>query len=118
MTATWQQCAGGHETAESDRRPRCSQCDGLLEIRHAPPRRRGEALRQMFDERCGAAFDHPYASGVWRFKELVLPNAGEDIVSQPEGNTPLFARQQISRWTGSDDLLIKHEGHNPTGSFK
>src|SRR6185369_10867992 len=27
-------------------------------------------------------------------------------------------RQRLAEWTGVDDLWIKHEGHNPTGSFK
>src|SRR5205823_2134871 len=59
------------------------------------------------------------ASGVWRYRELVLPSASmDDIVSHPEGNTPLLARRAISTWTGVERLLIKHEGHNPTGSFK
>jgi threonine synthase len=39
-------------------------------------------------------------------------------VSQPEGNTPLLARDAVARWAGHAGLLLKHEGHNPTGSFK
>jgi threonine synthase len=58
-------------------------------------------------------------SGVWRYRELVLPSArDEQIVSHPEGNTPLLERPAVSRWAGIEHLLIKHEGHNPTGSFK
>src|SRR6185503_15132550 len=60
----------------------------------------------------------PFASGVWRFAEIVLADAVDDAVTHPEGNTPLLARTAISRWTAIDDLLLKHEGHNPTGSFK
>ena len=40
------------------------------------------------------------------------------MVSHPEGNTPLLHRPALDRWTGVDRLLLKHEGHNPTGSFK
>src|SRR5439155_18506017 len=59
------------------------------------------------------------ASGVWRYRELVLPTARPvEIVSHPEGNTPLLARDQVSAWSGVDNLLLKHEGYNPTGSFK
>jgi threonine synthase len=54
---------------------------------------------------------------VWRFREIVLPSA-HDVISHPEGNTPLLHREVIDRWTGADHLLLKHEGHNPTGSFK
>jgi threonine synthase len=58
------------------------------------------------------------ASGVWRFREAVLPSAGDDVLTYPEGNTPLLASAPVARWTGSPGLLLKHEGHNPTGSFK
>jgi threonine synthase len=47
----------------------------------------------------------------------VLPSAVE-VVSHPEGNTPLLHRTALDRWTGVESLLVKHEGHNPTGSFK
>jgi threonine synthase len=57
------------------------------------------------------------ASGVWRYRELVLPDAS-DVVSQPEGNTPLLRRTSVAQWCGVDALLMKHEGANPTGSFK
>src|SRR5439155_24406490 len=61
----------------------------------------------------------PARSGVWRFHELVLPVDGTDaIVSYPEGNTPLLVREAVARFAGVAHLLLKHEGHNPTGSFK
>ena len=40
------------------------------------------------------------------------------MVSHPEGNTPLLHRVALDRWAGVQNLLLKHEGHNPTGSFK
>jgi threonine synthase len=46
-----------------------------------------------------------------------LPGA-ERVVSHPEGNTPLLHRDALDRYTGLRRLLLKHEGHNPTGSFK
>jgi len=47
-----------------------------------------------------------------------MPGAGPEAVTHPEGNTPLLEREPVSRWTGVENLLLKHEGHNPTGSFK
>ncbi len=47
-----------------------------------------------------------------------MPTAGPHPVSFPEGNTPLLYRQQIADWAGVADLFLKHEGQNPTGSFK
>ena len=55
---------------------------------------------------------------MWRFRELVLHADNSAIISHPEGNTPLITRPAISVYAGIDDLVIKHEGHNPTGSFK
>jgi threonine synthase len=112
---TWQVCAAcGNETVETDPRSRCAVCGGLLEVQHRRPTLPREELLLRFTERRGRAST---ASGVWRFKEIVLPSAVE-IVSHPEGNTPLLNRAALDRWTGLDGLLLKHEGHNPTGSFK
>jgi threonine synthase len=59
------------------------------------------------------------ASGVWRYRELVAPTmTPADIVSIPEGNTPLISSDRIGAFAGLGSLLIKHEGMNPTGSFK
>ena len=115
--ASVQQCAGcGHALPETDPRSHCPECGGLLEIRHPPPSMTGAALRALLDARCGSR--GVFASGVWRFRDLVLPSIGDDVVSYPEGNTPLLDRPTVSAWAGAAALLLKHEGHNPTGSFK
>lgn len=57
-------------------------------------------------------------SGVWRYREIILPATLDDIVSRPEGNTPLYEHPRLSNWAGMDSLFLKHEGENPTGSFK
>lgn len=116
---SWQACIScDHELVETDPATRCPRCRGLLEVRHRPPAVGGEALRRVFDDRQGR--HHGSAvSGVWRFQELVLPGVAEQaIVTHPEGNTPLLSRGMVSTWTGVTELLLKHEGHNPTGSFK
>ncbi|HEX6106349.1 MAG TPA: threonine synthase [Gemmatimonadales bacterium] len=114
---SWQACvACGSELAEGDARSRCPACGGLLEIEHRPPELTRDELLARFAERLGER-QGSASSGVWRFREMVLPSAGE-VVSHPEGNTPLLHRPAIDRWTGMIHLLLKHEGHNPTGSFK
>jgi len=114
---SWQVCiACGNETTELDPHPRCVSCGGLLEIQHRPPTLTPAELIERFTERRGQR-PGALASGVWRFREIVLPSA-KDVISHPEGNTPLLHRDVIDRWTGTDRLLLKHEGHNPTGSFK
>lgn len=107
----------GAEVSELDSRVVCAKCGGLLELVHWGATS-GSSLRARFRERRGA-MSGVDASGVWRYRELVLPSANADeIITQPEGNTPLIARRAIGAWTGVERLLIKHEGHNPTGSFK
>jgi threonine synthase len=114
--ASWQSCTGcGNEVVETDPHPRCSLCGGLLEIHHRPPAITPAELLERFTERRGAP--GATASGVWRFREIVLPSA-DSVVSHPEGNTPLLHRVALDRWAGVEHLLLKHEGHNPTGSFK
>lgn len=109
--STRQRCATcGHTLAETAANTRCPKCRGLLEVVHDAPPVTGAQLRARFDGRGG--------SGVWRFAELVLPGAEGAAVSYPEGNTALIDAAVVARWAGSPALLLKHEGLNPTGSFK
>jgi len=91
-------------------------CGGLLEAVHRP-RETGAVLRARFDRRRRAGDPTVQGSGVWRFRELLLPGPGP-ILTHPEGNTPLYRREAIARFVGHENLALKHEGENPTGSFK
>ena len=98
----------------------------------------GASFRQLFDERAATSpiwltspgnFLLDY-SGVWRYRELILPLPEEYIVSRPEGNTGLYpvgiencgtgrtGHRQIGLYAGLERFFVKHEGENPTGSFK
>jgi threonine synthase len=98
---------------------RCLACGELVEVRHPAPAASGEALRALFEARRGsrAALDR---SGVWRFRDLVAPGIEErHVVTLPEGRTPLFESASLGAFCGlARPLLLKHEGMNPTGSFK
>jgi len=96
-------------------RYRCT-CGDVLDVVHddAPL---DPSMRARFDERRGS-IDPIDRSGVWRFRELVLPLDAEHVVTRPEGNTNLYAAPALAAWCGVDDLRLKHEGENPTGSFK
>ncbi len=85
-----------------------------------------EALRATFSQRLGAVAGSA-RSGVWRYRELTLPLPEQGIVSRAEGNTPLHpvgaaaddaGWRRIGIYAGLDQLYLKHEGENPTGSFK
>ena len=118
--ATVQVCDScGAEYPGSDPRPQCVACGGLLSLRFEPPPQRGSALQGIFDARLASRGEASAVSGVWRFRELVLPDVSDaEIVSQPEGNTPLVRRLSVASWCGIEGLQLKLEGANPTGSFK
>jgi threonine synthase len=102
-----------------DTRIQCSSCGGLLSLRYDLPAERGTALQRKFDTRLTTRGNTPEASGVWRYRELVLSDVSDDeIVTQPEGNTSLVQREHVAAWCGLDSISLKLEGMNPTGSFK
>jgi len=76
------------------------------------------SLRQIWEHRknSSAVIDQ---SGVWRFRELLpFVPAGREIVSLSEGRTPLVDVTRTGDWAGGVQLAVKHQGNNPTGSFK
>ncbi|HEV2444422.1 MAG TPA: threonine synthase [Candidatus Sulfopaludibacter sp.] len=110
-----------------DARPdfRCAECGDLFEVdypgwgqRKGNDRPNPGALKWLWRERrCSSeGLDH---SGVWRFRELlpILDNFG-NAVTLREGNTPLYSLPRASKALGIDQLFAKHQGMNPTGSFK
>jgi len=104
---------------------RCAQCGDLFEVEYPGWSQRGGhdrpnpgALKWLWRERrCSSeALDQ---SGVWRFRELlpILESFG-NAVSLREGNTPLYHLPRAAKALGIDQLYAKHQGMNPTGSFK
>ncbi len=103
----------------------CSQCGNLLEVfypawqeDHTGALLPWDDLRNLWRERKNS-LDPIDQSGVWRFREL-LPFLKDlrSIVTLREGNTPLYTLPRCSRSAGVERLLAKHQGMNPTGSFK
>ena len=76
------------------------------------------ALRWLWQERRTSTLPADQ-SGVWRFRDLlpILSNI-ERPVTLREGNTPLYEMTRSAASLGLDWLLAKHQGMNPTGSFK
>ncbi len=113
-------CIGcGSVTQSAAQDFRCSQCDNLLEITDSSWNSRNPtALKTLWRERrtLNESID---LSGVWRFRELLpAPASEQQIITLREGNTPLYDLPQSSRITGVPRLYAKHQGMNPTGSFK
>ncbi|MDP8255291.1 MAG: threonine synthase [Candidatus Alcyoniella australis] len=113
-------CIGCDKSYDAtDVRYRCD-CGDLLEVRHDLQRIKHDFpdLRALFDQRLSAV-DPPYSSGVWRYRELILPDLPpEQIVTKPEGNTNLYRSPKLSAAFDTQRLFLKHEGENPTLSFK
>jgi len=121
-------CIGcGARISGTDARPdfRCASCGELFEVeypgwsaRQGHDRPNPGALKWLWRERrCSSeVLDH---SGVWRFRELlpILDSFG-NAVTLREGNTPLYPLLRASKALGIDQLFAKHQGMNPTGSFK
>lgn len=59
-------------------------------------------------------------SGVWKYHDLLPEIKGENIVTWNEGVTRLYTFPQLEKYFSFElnHLYFKHEGENPTGSFK
>jgi threonine synthase len=97
-------------------RYRCD-CGGLLTVEQPIAALRGTVSRELFDARLAsrARLDR---SGVWRFRELLGDYSEAEIVTKPEGRGNLYDDPRLTAWAGVGELWLKHEGENPTGSFK
>ncbi len=141
------ECMARYPAVETGYPPRYRcDCGGVLDVEteFRLPRQSDDQLpagatwRQLFDERASSPPIWPIStdellldrSGVWRYRELILPVPEQYIVSRPEGNTGLYpvgsdncgpgraGHRQIGLYAGLDRCFLKHEGENPTGSFK
>src|SRR5436309_2887225 len=117
-------CIGcGSVLQSAGRNFRCPDCDDLLEVTYpgwkcGDTALRSQDLKASWSERRKS---NAYAdqSGVWRFRELLpVPSAPASLVSLCEGNTPVYELPNCARSTGVEALFGKHQGMNPTGSFK
>ena len=55
---------------------------------------------------------------MWRYAPLLPVRLTNDIVSLQEGFTPLHRLERLAERVECDDLWLKDEGVNPTGTFK
>jgi threonine synthase len=100
----------------------CPRCGGTLEIEAHPQMLRNAtgdpaSLRKRWAARA-ASHDPIDRSGVWRYRELLPFDEPIPFVTLFEGNTPLYHGPRSAGYCALDDLRLKHQGCNPTGSFK
>jgi threonine synthase len=124
-------CTGCASRIAGDQVPsdfRCANCQSLFEVVYpwslaTPETTRQDlpnpaALRWLWQERRTStqAIDQ---SGVWRFRDLLpIVRDLERVTTLREGNTPLYELPRAERALGLNWVLAKHQGMNPTGSFK
>jgi threonine synthase len=104
----WLECSRCHEACDvGGPRTVCRSCGGVLLARY----RLDEAARTLTPARL-----RERSPNLWRYAE-VLPGA-EVVVSLGEGMTPLLRAEFVGRALGVDQVWVKDEALNPTGSFK
>jgi threonine synthase len=132
-------CGSVNDSARPDFR--CSKCGDLLEVFYPgwakqPSKLSGDHLASAERRSVAAVRPNPAAlkalwcdrktsqlpidqSGVWRFREL-LPalDSTQEPITLREGNTPVYELHRCARIAGIEHLHAKHQGMNPTGSFK
>ena len=99
---------------------RCAHCGDLLEItypRWQEAKPSAADLKSQWRNR-RLSLSTVDLSGVWRFRELLPAIDDQEVITLREGNTPLYELPQCARITGVPRLYAKHQGMNPTSSFK
>ena len=84
----------------------CPDCGGLLFVEYD------------LDRIAGVQFGNLDGPGIWPYAELLPISDPANFVTLGEGSTPLIAVPRIAAEIGLDDLLIKFDGLNPTGTVK
>ena len=96
----------------------CPQCGGLLEAQYNRTDFDPVHWKQTWRER---RMDNAplNQSGVWRYREM-FPFLEDltHVVTLREGNTPILEAPKAAQYGGLARLSFKHQGFNPTGSFK
>ncbi len=108
-------CGATPDSAAQDFR--CANCGDLLEFTFPEWTYDPQALKALWLHR-KALLKPLDQSGVWRFRELLPPIPEEHVITLREGNTPLYEMPRCARIAGVENLQAKHQGMNPTASFK
>ncbi|HMK47712.1 MAG TPA: threonine synthase [Methanocella sp.] len=82
----------------------CKKCDGLLDVIYDYSK-----IKITRENLVGPL-------SVWKYKAL-LPISREPVTLK-EGGTPIYHIKSIGKEIGMKDVHVKHEGMNPSGSFK
>ena len=97
----------------------CPKCGGLLEAVIDYDKEDAKLWKDRWRQR-RLTNDPLDVSGVWRYREMLDLFGGgfENVVTLREGCTPLLSAPRAAAYAGLDGIVFKHQGFNPTGSFK
>ncbi len=87
----------------------CEKCGQMLVARYHLDRVAAAVTKEDLQRR---------SPGMYRFRELIPLDDGEEPVTLGEGGTPLLPLTRLGSHLGLSHLLAKDEGQNPTGTFK
>ncbi len=103
------ECSLCHQSFEAHRIHNLCPCGGALLVRYDLAAIKNSWTR---DDLRGAP------PTLWRYWPVLPPQNQSSIVSLGEGLTPLVRTRRLGGRLGADQLWVKDEGLNPTGSFK
>jgi threonine synthase len=87
----------------------CNKCGDLLNIRYEY-----DYVRNLLDSSLWYSKD----ISVWKYADLLPVNDFSRKISLGEGGTGLHNCNRLGRYLRVQNLFVKNEGENPTGSFK
>jgi threonine synthase len=101
-------CSRCNDTRNADGLPGVCPHDGAPYLVKYPGHPPAEAKSLLKDRR----------RNMWRYREWLPLADGEHPITLGEGGTPLLPLNRLGKKSGFENLLVKDEGLNPTGSFK
>lgn len=103
------QCSKCGKEYSKDEPHNLCECGGPLLVRYDLHSIKENVDKNVFKTR---------EKGLFRFKELLPIEDEKNIISLGEGDTPILKADSLGDKIGAENLYIKDEGLNPTGTFK
>jgi threonine synthase len=108
-TITHQECAACGKRHEAGQIHNLCECGGPLLVRYDLDKLREGWSRDWIPSG---------PTSMWRYAPVLPVSKPSAMISLGEGMTPLVHTKRLGARLGSEDLWVKDEGVNPTGSFK
>jgi threonine synthase len=108
-TITHLECAACGKRHEAGQLHNLCECGGPLLVRYDLDKLREGWSREWIPSG---------PTSMWRYAPVLPVSKPAAMISLGEGMTPLIHTRRLGARMGSEDLWVKDEGINPTGSFK